>query len=295
MKRRLFIGSSYEGLKIANKVKDIIQMKCGDWIECTIWNEGKVFSYNKSFLDSLVIASRTYDYGILIATADDMALIRKVFLKIPRDNVVFEMGLFLGSLGLTRAFLLADINSKLPSDYNGITIPKFSIKKFNENSIDGIIKSLNSTRHTFSLKTIPSSALALGYFDNFILPFAKNRIGDNFYLRILLPSNLDDIKSQIELFKHKNPSNEISVFNDGSRPIINRFKKDELQYWDIPTTLSTLNKLIGLVIHSTEIGVNPEKKEFIEYEIRNFHVSLEVLISENDITKDKVAVEFLNI
>lgn len=293
MKRKLFIGSSSEGAEIALQVKDLINKACGDWLECVIWNEGKVFSYNKSFLDSLVNASRRFDYGILVATADDLALIRKLFLKIPRDNVVFEMGLFLGSLGLTRAFLFADKKSKLPSDYNGITIPKFSSKKIEQKDIDGIIAQLNSTKKSFALKSVPSAALALGYFDNFIVPFAKNRMNENFSLKVLLPSFLDEIKTQIDSYKISNPSEEISVFNDGSRPIINRLKNDNLKYWDIPTTLSTLNKLIGLVVHSTEIGANPEKKEWVEYEVRNFKGSLEVLISETPFCKDKVFVDWL--
>ena len=293
MKRKLFIGSSSEGAKIALQVKDILNNVCGDWLECIIWNEGKVFSYNQSFLDSLVNASRRFDYGILVATADDLALIRKFFLKIPRDNVVFEMGLFLGSLGLTRAFLFADEKAKLPSDYNGITIPKFSSKKIEQKDLDGIITQLNSTKNSFALKSVPSAALALGYFDNFIVPFAKNRINENFSLKVLLPSFLDEIKTQIDSYKISNPSEEISVFNDGSRPIINRFKNDNLKYWDIPTTLSTLNKLIGLIVHSKEIGANPEKKEWVEYEVRNFKGSLEVLISETPFCNGKVFVDWL--
>lgn len=36
MKRKIFIGSSSEGIKIANQVKDQINLELGDWIECEI-------------------------------------------------------------------------------------------------------------------------------------------------------------------------------------------------------------------------------------------------------------------
>jgi len=293
MKRKLFIGSSSEGLAIAKQVKAIITTSCGDWLECEIWHEGKVFSFNKSFLDSLVKASRRYDYGILIATNDDLTIIRKLFRKVPRDNVVFEMGLFLGSLGLTRAFLFADKNSKLPSDYNGITIPKFTSKKINTHDLAGVIKQLESTKNTFSLKVIPSAALALGYFDNFIMLFSKNMISEKFNLKIILPTCLEDINTQTDIYRINNPSDSISIFNDGSRPVISRLKDDQLQYWDIPSTLSTLCKLINLVVPSNEIGTSPEKNEWFEYELRNFKGSLEILISGSPICKDKVSVEWM--
>lgn len=34
MKRKLFIGSSSESLRIAKIVKEEIEKKCSDWLEC---------------------------------------------------------------------------------------------------------------------------------------------------------------------------------------------------------------------------------------------------------------------
>lgn len=294
MKRKLFIGSSSKGITLAHQVKDILNSACGDWLECIIWNEGKVFAYNKSYLDNLINASRRYDYGVLIATSDDWAIIRKLILKAPRDNVVFEMGLFLGSLGLTRAFLLADKKTHLPSDYNGISIPKFTSNKITASDLKGMIQQLNDTKKSYVLKSIPSAALALGYFDNFILPFAKNCQVDNFHMDVLIPSNIEDLRAIVKFHKSNFPSIEMSVFNDNSRPIINFLKNDHQKFWDIPSTLTTLYKLIGYMVHSNEIGLNPEKKEWVEYELRNFIGSLEVLISENSYCKDRVTVKWLS-
>jgi len=146
MKRKLFIGSSKEGLFYAKQVKELITKECGDWLECEVWNEGGIFTLNKSTLENLVKASRRFDYGILVATNDDLALIKLKARTIPRDNVIFEMGLFLGSLGLTRAFLLTQEKCKLPSDYNGITTVRLPKKKSLSINIKSLIKQLNETK-----------------------------------------------------------------------------------------------------------------------------------------------------
>src|SRR5262245_1254912 len=103
MKRKLFIGSSKEGEELAKKVHEEITRECGDWISPQIWNDGGIFDLNMSALDALVRASRRFDYGILVASKDDILKTRGRAHFVPRDNVMFEMGMFLGSLGLTRA------------------------------------------------------------------------------------------------------------------------------------------------------------------------------------------------
>ena len=291
MKRKLFIGSSKEGLSYANQIKDTITNECGDWLECEIWNEGGIFTLNKSTLENLVKASRRFDYGVLIATSDDLALIRLKARSIPRDNVIFEMGLFLGSLGLTRAFLLTQDNCKLPSDYNGITTVRLPKKKNLSINIKSLIKQLNETKDTYSLKTIPSTALGVGYFDNFVLPFCKNINKKGSKLNILIPKQIDDIRSLITNYESDHPSVAISVFKDGQRPVAKQLVSDDLKFWDIPTTLSTLFKMINLVNPNEEIGLSPEKKDWIEYELRNFKGTLEVLIKDNLICKDKIKIE----
>ena len=292
MKRKLFIGSSKEGLFYANLVKEIITKECGDWLECEVWNESGIFTLNKSTLENLVKASRRFDYGILIATSDDLALIRLKARSIPRDNVIFEMGLFLGSLGLTRAFLLTQDNCKLPSDYNGITTVRLPKKKSLSIDIKSLIEQLNETKDTYSLKTIPSTALAVGYFDNFVFPFCKNINKKGNKLKILIPKQINDIHSLISNYESDHTSIPISVFGDGQRPVAKQLVSDNLMYWDIPTTLSTLFKMINLVNPNEEIGLSPEKKDWIEYELRNFKGTLEILIKDNLLCRDKIEIHW---
>lgn len=291
MKRKLFIGSSKEGLPFANKLKDLITKECGDWLECSIWDEGGIFALNKSTLENLVKAARRFDYGILVATNDDLALSRNELKIVPRDNVIFEMGLFLGSLGLTRAFLVTQ-ECKLPSDYNGITtirIPDDSSSDFNLNDL---ILQLKSTQDTFALKTIPSTALAVGYFDNFVKPFCQKSL-PTANLHVIIPGNISDVKSITKFHESQNSSENISIYGDNQRPMVKKLISDETYFWDIPSTLSTLYKMINMVIPDQEIGKSIEKKEWIDYELRNFEGTLKVLLHDNIFCKNKVHFEYL--
>jgi hypothetical protein len=290
MKRKLFIGSSREGLFYANQIKNIITKECGNWLECEVWNEGGIFRLNKSTLDNLVKASRRFDYGVLVATNDDLALIRLKAKQIPRDNVIFEMGLFLGSLGLTRAFLVAQ-DCKLPSDYNGITTVRLPKGKKSEIDISSLIQQLKSTKKSFSLKTVPSTALAVGYFDNFIKPCCKmnNNAGQ---LHVIIPKEIHDIKSLSDYYEQMKPSVNISVYGDNQRPTVKRLRSDDSFFWDIPSTLSTLNKMINMVMPDEEVGMSKEKKDWIEYEIRNFVGTLDVLLKDDSVCRDKVSVDW---
>lgn len=297
MKRRLFIGSSKEGSDVAKHLEKRLNKEFADFLVCESWIDGKVFSLNEGTLDSLVKASRKFDYGVLVATKDDKCEIRGEIKSVPRDNVMLEIGMFLGSLGLTRAFLLVEDGSKLPSDYNGVTVPYYETDKDGslDKAIDKIINAIKNTVHSYNLKPVPSAALALGYFDNFIQPLLKKKVRaeTEISLKIVLPNNLYQIRGHIENYKLRNPSEEISVYDDGARPRAYHLNADSSQFWDIPTTLQTLEKLINLVNPSSEIGMEVDRKEWIEHEVRNFKGTIEVLVNECPYCKDRVDVVYM--
>lgn len=293
MKRKLFIGSSSEGLPIAKQLKEKVDFECGDWIHSEVWNEGSVFNLNKNALDSLVKASRKFDYGVLVATKDDIVKSRDSEKMAPRDNVMLEMGMFLGSLGLTRAFLLVEEESKLPTDYNGVTVPYFQkgIAGSQEAAVDKIIDAFKATRNSYNLKPVPSAALALGYFSNFIQPLAKRRQEQNieFKLEILLPKNIKDIEVEKIAYKNANASSEVSIYG-GGRPMVYELNINQNHYWDIPTTLSTLDKLMDMLLPSAEIGINQEKEDWIDHELRNFAGTISALAQQCTACRGKVSV-----
>jgi hypothetical protein len=64
-----------------------------------------------------------HDFAILVLTPDDVTESRGDSEKSPRDNVLFELGLFMGRLGRERTFIVCDRSTKLrlPSDLAGIS------------------------------------------------------------------------------------------------------------------------------------------------------------------------------
>ncbi|MGH7453643.1 MAG: nucleotide-binding protein, partial [bacterium] len=118
-KPTLFIGSSSEGLEVARAIE--YQLK--DDGEVTIWNEG-IFGLSLGTLESLVNAIERFDFAILVLTPDDLIVSRDISIQAPRDNVMFELGLFIGRLGRSRTFIVCDgdnKNMRLPSDLAGVT------------------------------------------------------------------------------------------------------------------------------------------------------------------------------
>lgn len=294
MKRKLFIGSSTEGIDIARALKTVVDSNLGAQIETHIWDEGKIFTLNSNALDSLIKATRKYDYGVLVATKDDLVDSRGVLKAAPRDNVILEMGMFLGSLGLTRAFLLIEEEAKLPTDYYGITLPFFDKAKHGslDNAINVIIEAFKSTLSSYNLKPLPSAALALGYFENFILPAARKKLEESkpFTLEIFLPKSIKSINDDKLLYNSSNPSKEVGLIRPGERPTAMEYNSKPNVFWDIPTTLRTLSNLIDLILPSTEIGINVEKEEWILHELNHFAGTLKVLIDQHPACNGKVHV-----
>lgn len=298
MKRKLFIGSSTEGSDVANQLKSKIDAECGDWIETEIWNDGSIFNVNKNALDSLLKAARKFDYGVLVASQDDVTISRGVTKDAPRDNVLLEMGMFLGSLGLTRAFLMVEDETKLPSDYNGVTLPFYNKAKVGsiEGAIDKIIDALKLTKDSYNLKPMPSTALALGYFVNLIQPAAKKKLEENlpFKLEVLLPRSLKDVNTERQLYKNANPSTEKGVFKPGERPTLFERDAQPTNFWDVPTTLTTVNLLMDKMLLPAEVGIDKEREDWIGHELRNFEGTLNVLIKECAACRGNVTVKYLN-
>lgn len=118
----LFVGSSLEGLRIARAIQVLLTNSC----EVTIWSQG-LFGLSEGTLESLVNALDDFDYAILVLTADDLVTSRSDSMSAPRDNVLFELGLFMGALGRERTFIVYDRSAqlKLPSDLAGITAATF--------------------------------------------------------------------------------------------------------------------------------------------------------------------------
>jgi hypothetical protein len=121
-KPRIFIGSSTEGLDFARAIRDLLTRDA----ELTLWNEG-FFGLGNVFIDTLINSLPRFDFAVLVLTPDDLVNSRNVETFGPRDNLLFELGLFMGRLGRERTFMVhqGDIKMKIPTDLSGVTTAQF--------------------------------------------------------------------------------------------------------------------------------------------------------------------------
>lgn len=114
----VFIGSSVGGLPVAQA----LQLNLDRVAEVILWSQG-VFGLSEGTLESLVGQVGNFDFAVLVLTPDDLTLSRGGESPSPRDNVLFELGLFMGGLGRSRTFIVYDRTAglKLPSDLAGVT------------------------------------------------------------------------------------------------------------------------------------------------------------------------------
>ncbi len=120
----VFIGSSKESLPIARIVKKVLTRVA----EARIWTDG-VFQSDQFTLESLEKQAGQVDYAIMVFAPDDRVFCRGKESLAPRDNVVFELGLFTGALSRKRAFVLKPRHQplKIPTDLLGKNHIEYSI------------------------------------------------------------------------------------------------------------------------------------------------------------------------
>ncbi len=285
MKRRLFIASSGKNLIIAETVKNSINKECSDWLDVNVWTTSDVFELSKSTLESLVKASHEYDYGVFVAAKDDLQWKKHFISWKARDNVIFEAGLFMGSLGLNRAFIVTNVS--LPTDFDGVTTVRFKGKCPSDTSIQKLTAAIKCTQQSFPLGHHQSSALAYGYYHNFLVPTIRDylRNDSSFSMQIIIPNKVSELFDLIELQKNRTHS---EVIRDHSRHLM-KLPGDPPIYWDIPRCLRTLESFAGFYEHQKEIGHNVNWEDWLKRELDNFEAALNVLI-EQDIYSENLKV-----
>jgi hypothetical protein len=123
-KPKLFIASSQQSVEVARLIRD--RLESDRLADVRIWDEG-VFGVGQAILERLLFEVSDYDYAALIWGADDITESKGQSHASPRDNVVFECGLFVGALGRDCVFIVRDrsFDVKIPTDLAGIILADY--------------------------------------------------------------------------------------------------------------------------------------------------------------------------
>jgi len=121
---KIFIGSSTEGLSYANDVQRHFDYSD----EPTVWNQD-FFSPSSTAIEDLTENVESYDCAIFVLTPDDDLIKRGKVSKAPRDNLIFELGLFMGAMGRKRTYILhpRSLPLDLPTDLMGVSTVGFRL------------------------------------------------------------------------------------------------------------------------------------------------------------------------
>ena len=143
-KPKLFIISTVESLDIARDIKAQLDY---DDVEVTIWNETSVFNGGDYTIEALERAVKESDFGIAILQDDDIIVSREIEKRGPRDNVIFELGLFMGLLTRRRTFIALPrgVDQKLASDLRGITPLEYKINSDKTHDVSNLVHGLRNT------------------------------------------------------------------------------------------------------------------------------------------------------
>jgi hypothetical protein len=139
MKPRIFLGSSGQQDKLLQALTRGLQ----DIADVEPWTS--VFNPGVSTLDRLVELTREVDFAAFIFAHDDWTSKGAVpdadaGQASPRDNVVFEAGLFGGALGIRRTYILHARGAKLPTDLLGLTAIRYD-----PDTTPAIVRQINQT------------------------------------------------------------------------------------------------------------------------------------------------------
>lgn len=315
IKPTLFIGSSREGLPVA----ELVKKHMSDFADCRIWNE-EVFDFGRSYFETLTELLSLFEYGVMVGTADDFVVSRKEKQMETRDNVLFEFGMFIGRLGRDKVFFLKEQGAKTPSDLSGISQPEFSSKDAPDleqqikDRCERIKRQIAGRAGIFDGGIFPSVPLAYGYFFNSILPISRQLMNapvalihgqekqiESFSIHVLIPDDLrNDMKEKVEAAKMKQKWVMVEVPTSATRSFNfyvpeSKLEDKHLYITDIPTTLNALFQALQEFVGSGKVGRSLKEQLVEQREIRHFKKVVDYLADANAFTKGNVFTEIVDI
>lgn len=307
----VFIGSSGEFIHVAKELEARLKAELG--VTVTVWDDPGVFRLGQNNMDSILTAPHFFDYSILILGPDDLVTSRGKRGKAPRDNLVFELGFFLGSQGRKRAFAMVlerptkagerkKAGIKIPSDLAGeqfvpvaLTGRDLPSSASLKDAVNRIGRALENQRNLSYITPLPSTVLAVTYYKNFLHPMCDTLLRsdivvagtgktlhpgkDGFTVTVAIPKSLDKAsRSGQQHYKQKNKLDLFTIDTE-TRPfpffISLTRSKEGLQFFDVPTTLRGCSEAIRLLLPNPgAVGKSGEQEIVEKREIENFAETL---------------------
>jgi predicted nucleotide-binding protein len=325
-KPSVFIGSSTEGLNVANQIADLLS----PLFDVSVWDK-RIFQLGESTINELGRIVRSFDFAILVFTDDETVVsarqpsnaIQRCLDKIaraigggvshfaaPRDNVIFELGMFYGAKGKRRSFLVVAPSGrakpKIPSDLAGITVTFVNRPDGGEPTNDSLMSDLApivdaiSERHAneADFEMLPSTGSAVGYFLNFVAPVCAeirrlksyivgNKEFDlsagNFQFRIVLPDSLSDANQasaeQYCVSRRLEPTHVKTQYRKYPFWVQSEVEDGDVVFWDYPTALKSSDEAVKYVTRSSYLNSGSIRKAMEKRELANFERVIHLMLS----------------
>jgi hypothetical protein len=304
LKPKIFIGSSTLGIAVAEKVKSHLS-NVGD---CYVWNEPNVWEPNRSTFENLLRMVSYFDFGVFVATADDLTLTNDKIVIEPRDNVILEMALFCGAMGRDKSFLMVEEGIKPPSDFNGIYMPRFN--KLDDSTIktacDEYASKIEEHYKLGHLSLYPTTSLAIGYYKNFVaglvdssqqveaLEFDGVKYTD-FKLKVVIPKDLQGmIREKAAQFYKRNGFVEHAMKTKFRKhPAWFQLDPDKAptaMVYDMPSTLTGIDDAIELILQKGFHGRTKIQEVIEQRELNNFRRVLQMQIDRSPFAQATVEI-----
>lgn len=321
----VFIGSSSEALPVASLVVEILS----DHFEVTLWNN-QLFQEGETTIEGLVRIVQSFDFALLVLSDDETLVTSKKSSNAiprwydrlagwigkgvncfasPRDNVVFELGMFYGAKGRRKSFALVVPSKrgrpKIPSDLFGVTLT-FATRpnggELTKDSLSGdLVNIINAIAERFEneaeFELLPSTGSAVGYFLNFVVPACaaiqrmeafeiEGRAYDlrsgNFEFKIVLPSSLNDAnQTSAEHYcrKHGLISTQVQGYRSFPFWVQPSIEEGKVVFWDYPTALKSSDEAVKFATRTAYLSSAPIRKAMERRELFNFEKVIHLLLT----------------